>query len=68
MADPKFDAQWRALIVDDREEELLLPAKRLEMFEAAVIGVVFERRRPSFGKVIGDPRCRCEVERTQTLE
>jgi hypothetical protein len=67
-SEAKFDAERSALIVDHGEEELLLPAERFQIIEAAVIGVVFERSCPSLGKAIGEPRRRGEGERTQTLE
>jgi hypothetical protein len=58
----ELDGDRIAHIVDDREERLLLSIERLEVAQAAVIGVVFERHRPDLGKIVSDPRGRREIE------
>ena len=68
VADAEFKAHRFALVVDYREQDLLLSAERLEMLKAAVIGVVLEGGCPAFGKIVGDPRRRRRIERPQTLE
>jgi len=63
MADAKLDAHRIGLIVDDREECLLLPGERLEVAQLAVICVVLKRDCPTFGKVIGHSSCWREIQR-----
>jgi hypothetical protein len=51
VTDAEFDAHRIALIVDYREERLLLPAERLEVPQGAVIGIVFNRGCPTWEKL-----------------
>lgn len=62
MADAEFDAYRLASIVDHREQRLVLLDRRLEMAERAEIGIVLDCDGPAFGKIIGDPRGRREIE------
>jgi hypothetical protein len=47
---------------------VVLSIERLEMAEAAEIGVVLERYRPAFGKIVSGPRGRRKIERAEALK
>ena len=68
MADAELDAHWIGLVVDHREKRLLLPTERLEVAEAAVIGVVLKCGCPTFGEIVGYPSRRSEIRGSQPLE
>ena len=67
-ADAEFEAHRIGLIIDHREERLLLSSERREMPESAVISIMLECGCPTFGEILGHPSCRREIERAQTLE
>jgi hypothetical protein len=68
MADPELDIHGIALIVNHCEKCLLLSGEGFEVAQATVIGIVLEAGCPSFGKIVGQPGRRREVERAEALE
>ena len=61
MADAELNVQRIGLVVEYREERLSLPAERLEAVQLAIVRVVLKCDCPSFGKIVGHPRCRREI-------
>jgi hypothetical protein len=66
VADAELDAQWIGLVVDHREKGLPPPARRLQAAQLAVICVMLERQRPTFGEIVSHPSLRREIQRTQS--
>ena len=63
VANAGFDIDGLAVVIDHREEHLLLLAQPREAAELAVIGVMLERDGPSLREIVIDPRRRREIER-----
>lgn len=67
MADAELDAQRIAFIINHRKQ-VLLAGHRLELGCAAEVGVVLERHRPSFGKIVRPVRRGREGEGADAFE
>ena len=49
MSHAKLKVQWVAVVVDNAEKRMILPAERFEIGETAVIGIGLDCEGPSLG-------------------